>query len=116
MPNWCNNRLTLTHTDPAQIDRAVRAFKEGHFLAEFIPVPQELRDTVASPGTSDEELVAQRNANVEKYGYPDWWAFCVNEWGTKWDIGGGGDGDGGNSDGDGDGDGNGDNNNQTTIN
>lgn len=88
MPNWCNNRLTLTHSDPAQIERAVKAFKDGRLLAEFIPVPQELRDTVASPGTSDEELVAQRNANVEKYGYPDWWAFCVNEWGTKWDVDG----------------------------
>ena len=70
MPNWCSNRLTLTHTDPAMIDRAVTAYEQGRFLDEFIPVPQELRDTVASPGTSDEQLVAQRNANVAKYGYP----------------------------------------------
>lgn len=90
MPNWCSNRLTLTHTDPAMLDRAVIAFALGRFLEEFIPVPQELRDTQASPGTSEESLVAQRNANVEKYGYPDWWMFCVNEWGTKWDVGGDG--------------------------
>jgi hypothetical protein len=88
MPNWCNNQLTLTHSDPAQIDRAVTAFEQGRFLEEFIPVPQELRDTHASPGTSEEALVTQRNANVAKYGYADWWMFCVNEWGTKWDVGG----------------------------
>lgn len=88
MPNWCSNRLTLTHTDHAMLDRAVIAFALGRFLEEFTPVPQELRDTVASPGTSDEVLVAQHNANVEKYGYPDWWQFCVSQWGTKWDVGG----------------------------
>jgi hypothetical protein len=70
------------------LDRAVIAFALGRLLEEFTPVPQELRDTVASPGTSDEVLVAQRNANVEKYGYPDWWQFCVSQWGTKWDVGG----------------------------
>jgi hypothetical protein len=70
------------------LDRAVIAFALGRFLEEFIPVPQELRDTQASPGTSDEALVAQRNANVAKYGYPDWWQFCVSQWGTKWDVGG----------------------------
>jgi len=28
---------------------------------------------------SDEALVA-------KYGYSDWYSWCVNNWGTKWDI------------------------------
>jgi hypothetical protein len=24
---------------------------------------------------------------IAKHGYSDWYGFCVNEWGTKWEIG-----------------------------
>jgi hypothetical protein len=89
MPNWCGNTLTLTHEDPAMIRRAVEAFEEGRFLAEFIPVPEELN--IVSGRVSDPEeqakLEAQEAANKEKYGYATWYDFCVREWGTKWDVG-----------------------------
>jgi hypothetical protein len=83
MPNWCGNTLTLTHADPEMIVRAKAAFAEGRLLDEFIPVPAGLKDTTSPnrDGTA-EELRAQ-------YGYTDWYDFCVNEWGTKWDIGDG---------------------------
>ena len=32
MPNWCSNTLVLQHDEPAMIDRAVAAFKEGRLL------------------------------------------------------------------------------------
>ena len=80
MPNWCNNTLELEHKDPAMIERASAAMKRGEFLHEFIPVPKELSEATAN-FTTNEELVA-------KYGYSDWYGFCVNEWGTKWDVGG----------------------------
>jgi hypothetical protein len=79
MPNWCSNNLVLTHEDPAMIQRAYDALERGEFLEEFIPVPQELRDTVAD-GSTNEALVA-------KHGYSSWYDYCVGEWGTKWDIG-----------------------------
>jgi hypothetical protein len=80
MPNWCNNVLEISHEDPAMIERARKAFNDGRLLDEFIPVPQELRDAVANHSTNE--------ALVAKYGYSDWYGFCVNEWGTKWDVGG----------------------------
>ena len=90
MPNWCNNSVVITHDFPEMIDRARTAFKEGRFLNEFIPVPQELVDTV-SGGYSDAEeqrkLDEQISKNLETHGYKDWYDFCINEWGTKWDIG-----------------------------
>jgi hypothetical protein len=89
MPNWCNNTLELQHRDPAMIERAKTAFAEGRFLAEFVPVPQELIDTVSGYVPEQEALEAQQAANREKYGYSTWYEFCVNEWGTKWDVGGG---------------------------
>jgi len=91
MPNWCNNTLELIHKDTAMIDRARKAFLDGRLLDEFIPVPQELKDTISGGyGDPDEQakLEAQQKANVEKYGYSTWYEFCVNNWGTKWDVGG----------------------------
>ena len=60
MPNWCSNSVTLRHKDPAQISRAVEAFKRGEFLAELVPNP------------------------AGEWDY-DW---CIGQWGTKWDVGG----------------------------
>lgn len=62
MPNWCSNTLTLSHTDPKEIDRAVDAFKKGEFLATLVPRP-----------------VAEED---------NWYEWNVQNWGTKWDVGG----------------------------
>lgn len=90
MPNWCANQLTLTHDDPAMIQRAHEAFKQGEFLNEFIPVPKELTETIAGSVSDLEEkerLEAQQARNIKLYGYSHWYDFCVSEWGTKWDVG-----------------------------
>jgi hypothetical protein len=90
MPNWCNNNLTLEHDDPAMIKRAYDALERGEFLQEFIPVPQELKDTISGFHGDPEEqakLDAQTQANLAKYGAGNWYDFCVNHWGTKWDCG-----------------------------
>jgi len=79
MPNWCNNNIELSHPDKAMVERAAKAFADGTLLNEFIPLPKELEDTTAPARESDEALVA-------KYGYSDWYSWCVNNWGTKWDI------------------------------
>lgn len=80
MPNWCSNNVTLEHDDPAMIARAIEAFEAGKLLQEFVPCPQELLE-----GTSPaSEEVAQ--ANIEKHGSADWYQWCVENWGTKWDI------------------------------
>lgn len=64
MPNWCANDVTLRHNDPALIQRAAEAYKQGRLLQEFYPCPQEL------------------------YEGEGWYNWCVNHWGTKWDVGG----------------------------
>ena len=91
MPNWCDNKLILRHEDPEMIQRAQRAFRQGGLLNEFIPVPEALKETTSGFfGDKDKQtaLEEQTRANTEKYGYGNWYDFCVNEWGTKWDIGG----------------------------
>jgi len=91
MPNYCNNYIELAHEDPAMINRACEAMTKGEFLNEFIPVPQDLHIVAGRVGGDEEQeqkdLVAQQEANVAKFGYKDWYDYCVNEWGTKWDVG-----------------------------
>ena len=89
MPNWCNNSVEIYHSDPAMIERVRKGFNDGGLFSELIPCPQELTDTVSGSMGEDKraEHEAQQAANVEKYGYPNWYDFCVNEWGTKWDVG-----------------------------
>ena len=61
MPNWCSNNLTLTHGDPAMIDRVEAAVKAGKLLNEFVTRPE------------DQEA--------------DWYNWNIANWGTKWDVG-----------------------------
>ena len=89
MPNWCSNHITVRGTNQAEIDRLATAFATGGFCNAVIPCPQELTDTV-SGGFSDPDeqakLEAKTAANIEKYGYGNWYDFQVANWGTKWDV------------------------------
>jgi len=93
MPNWCNNYLVLEHEDPTMIERAKTAFAEGKLLAEFVPVPESLHIVAGSVGDPDEQKKLEEDTarNIEVHGYGNWYDYCVNEWGTKWDVGGEGD-------------------------
>lgn len=60
MPNWCSNHITIRGGNCEQIQEIANAMREGRFLNSIIPIPKE-----------------QEN---------DWWNFCVNNWGTKWEV------------------------------
>ena len=90
MPNWCNNYLELEHDDPEMITRARKAYADGKLLAEFIPVPESLHIVAGRVGDGDEQKKLEEDTarNIEVHGYGNWYDYCVNEWGTKWDVGG----------------------------
>ena len=90
MPNWCNNWVELTHEDPEMIKKAFTGLENGELLQTLVPCPQELRDTVSGflgDGDEQKKLEEQSARNVEKYGFANWYDWCVNNWGTKWDVG-----------------------------
>lgn len=61
MSNWCLNKLTVSHADKAAMDRFVAAYNKGKVCNEFIPMPDNIGD--------------------------GWYDWCINNWGTKWDVG-----------------------------
>jgi hypothetical protein len=89
MPNWCNNSVELYHEDPAMIERARKAFNDGALLNEFIPVPSDLQIVAGRVGDGDEQKKLEEDTarNIATHGYGNWYDYCVNEWGTKWDVG-----------------------------
>lgn len=97
MPNWCNNQMTISHNDPAMIERAVKAWNDGEgFLEEFIPIPYELKlvggalvdiRKITNHDHHRELDAMVRELNKKYFGFPDWYDYCCSEWGTKWDIG-----------------------------
>ena len=88
MPNYCNNVVEIRGPQ-AQVKALV-----DHRLdfQKIHPYPPEL-DIVAGRSGADDSpeqiaLVAAEESNLKKYGYKNWYDWCVNNWGTKWNAGG----------------------------
>jgi hypothetical protein len=90
MPNWCNNTVQINHKDPAKMYELVEAINEGKFCNFAIPVPESLHIVAGRVGddTDPEQIKLQEQTmnNLSVYGYATWYDFCVNKWGTKWDV------------------------------
>ena len=90
MPNWCNNYIDVSHPDQAKLEALAVAVREGHFCNHIIPVPESLHITAGrdgADGSPEQDLLeARMKENIEKHGYANWYDFCVNRWGTKWDV------------------------------
>ncbi len=88
MPNWCNNRVVISHEDSSKMEALVAAINDGKFCNHVIPVPESLHIVAGSVGDPDEQKKLEEDTarNLEVHGYGNWYDFCVNRWGTKWDI------------------------------
>ena len=59
MPNWCLNKLTISHEDLSKVMEFVKAYKKGKVCEYYLPRPEN----------------------------EDWYSWNIANWGTKWDIG-----------------------------
>ena len=66
MPNWCLNNATISHDDANKLNELLDAYKRGELMEHFLPTPKN------------------ENGELDK----DWYDWRVNNWGTKWDVGG----------------------------
>lgn len=65
------------------------AVRKGEFFNHIIPVPEDLKITAGwlGNGTPEQlELERKEQANLEMYGFKNWYDFCTESWGTKWDV------------------------------
>ena len=90
MPNWCNNTVEIAHKDPTKMYELVGAINDGKFCNYAKPVPESLHIVAGRVGDDDNpDQIALKEAetrNLATHGYATWYDFCVNEWGTKWDV------------------------------
>ena len=112
MPNWCANRVTIfgEEEDMKEFKEFVKGKGDNERVFSFnsiLPMPEELR-TVTSPVTirTEEEIEAYKKEHSnsewmietlpitqemsdrydEKYGDNNWYDWCINNWGVKWDC------------------------------
>jgi len=87
MPNWVDNKLLVIAEKGKE--KNLREILDTEFQFQtFLPIPFDL-DTVKNPdaktkASSEDNPVAQKEM-IEKYGAEDWYHWCLNNWGTKWD-------------------------------
>jgi hypothetical protein len=99
MPNWCANSLKLVATTAEsdkklkeilqELERAKGAGENPALFAMIKPIPEALMITSGWLGKDTPEQAAlelSQKENLKKYGYKDWYDFCIGEWGTKWDA------------------------------
>jgi len=99
MPNWCANSLKLVAKTAEsekklaeivqELERAKGAGESAEIFKLIKPIPEALMITSGWLGKDTPEQAAleiAQNENLKKYGYKDWYSFCIGEWGTKWDM------------------------------
>jgi len=75
MPNWCNNHLEFK-CNKADFDKF--RLHELQFK-NILPCPEELTACSAPNSDNPEDMIS-------KYGCSDWYNWCIQNWGCKWDI------------------------------
>lgn len=78
MPNWCLNKLTISHEHVDQVDRFEDAYSRGTTCSDLYPEPKD---------ENGEPIVGESYDENGNFKMPDWYLWRVKNWGTKWDFG-----------------------------
>lgn len=94
MPDYCNNTLTIEGDESLVASFIAKVMKDPDNLYSHIylldtlhPCPEGLRNTPAvwyADADKQAEQLELEKANMDKYGFKDWYDWCVANWGTKW--------------------------------
>jgi len=87
MPNWCHNRVDLTHDDPKEVAALFEIFENPQPFAALMPEP----DWQATPNDQG-HFPGPRYGQFEPHRFPDgsvderWYSWRIANWGVKWDC------------------------------
>ena len=96
MPNWCDNRVTISSNteDDSQFQELVAKFQVERPFNEIYPKP----DFSKIPNSKGELPIKEEIKNdkgeivAETFNFSDgknddrWYHWCIDNWGTKWDV------------------------------
>ena len=77
MPNWCENHLTITggEQDIQRFHEVAKGQPDSDLsLAKLYPLPADIYQGDLGP------------EQWEKYRTNTWYRWCIERWGTKWDV------------------------------
>jgi len=82
MPNWCDNLVMIKGSKEEVLTVKEMLTKAGNVFSfdKVLPCPPALLN--ASAPNRGEQSIA---FNTTKYGAKDWYDWCNENWGTKWD-------------------------------
>ena len=112
MPNWNSNRLTVTDLTDEQRTELTSHIENEDLLEHYVPQPTDLKYSVSIVESMEEKIEQAKNYPwwsekteeqrqewlsqfterkdvqhlIDKYGVADGYNWCINNWGTKWDI------------------------------
>lgn len=112
MPNYVRHNVVIrgNKEDIARCYEQITKGEDGFSFNNIIPMPESLHVTSGSISyiaekwakasdegkkeieaknkLTDKEMAQIRQIadNIAKYGYPTWYEWCIDKWGTKWDA------------------------------
>jgi len=81
MPNWCDNTVMIKG-DAGTVLTVKQMLQESGNVFSFsklLPCPPALMNTTA-PNRNEQSVAF----NKSKFGASDWYDWCIENWGTKW--------------------------------
>lgn len=81
MPNWCENNLKI-YVDNSDFLEEIYNENKSDIELDFnctSPVPEELNEK-----TNFQMSESEKTELINKYGYSNWYDWCLANWGTKW--------------------------------
>ena len=87
MPNWCLNTVEFIGS-PSQIEQIRKAVEEEDGLFQtLVPLPDALKDSVSGSENAKPDWQKKNSAQlIKEHGADNWYDWCINNWGTKWDA------------------------------
>ena len=68
MPNWCINKLTITHDDKSMLDKFEKAYRDDWTIETFYPTPRDPGDPTKLIGEG-RSYSEQDNVNTSSVSY-----------------------------------------------
>jgi hypothetical protein len=88
MPNHCFNVLNLIDA-PEETSKALKKYvskdpKSGDEFLDFNKIIKMPKALLIDAGPTDDKTKKLEEENLKRYGFKNWYDWCVANWGTKW--------------------------------